>query len=102
MNPPMNDPHDREAAIFHTARRLPSGERAAYLDVVCARDARLRQLVQELLQAGDEAGDFLAGPAAKGELPFSACAAMKVGSLPNPTETLGPQIGRYKLLQQIG
>ena len=102
----MNDQHDREAAVFNAARRLPAGERAAYLDEACAGDAALRQRVQELLQAGDEAGDFLQSPAPKGELPSPETVSLKLGGslgpLSDPTEKPGLQIGRYKLLQQIG
>jgi WD40 repeat protein/serine/threonine protein kinase len=103
----MNDHHDREAVLFSLARQLPAGERAAYLDGVCAGDATLRQQVEELLQAGEDAGDFLESPAPLGELMSPSRAAMKpgggaLGSLPNPIEKLGLKIGRYKLLQQLG
>ena len=60
----MTNPPDHEAAVFGAARRLPSGERAAYLDEACAGDASLRQRVEELLQASEEAGVFLQNPAA--------------------------------------
>ena len=30
---------DREVAAFNAARRLPAGQRAAYLDAACAGDA---------------------------------------------------------------
>jgi hypothetical protein len=53
-----------EETIFEAAleKRTP-GERAAYLDEVCARDAGLRQRVEGLLLAHDQAGDFLEKPA---------------------------------------
>ncbi len=89
----MTNPPDREVAVFNAARRLPVGERAAYLDEACAGDAALRQRVEELLQARDEAGDFLESPAAVP--PGGAVPAV-------PAEKLGDRIGRYKLLQQIG
>jgi eukaryotic-like serine/threonine-protein kinase len=93
----MTEPPNRELAVFSIARRLPAGERATYLDEACAGDAALRQRVEELLQAGEEAGDFLEGPAA---------VRPKVGGtvrLPAiPAEKPGDRIGRYKLLQQIG
>ena len=59
----MSNPVDREMAVFSEARRLPAGARAAYLDQTCAGDAALRQRVEELLQAGQEAGAFLQDPA---------------------------------------
>ncbi len=81
---------DRLIEIFDAARIRPAGpEREAYLDGVCADDAALRGQVLSLLEAGDEAGDFLnhalltEAPAAPGERP-------------------GDRIGRYKLVQQIG
>jgi serine/threonine protein kinase len=93
----MTNPPDRELAIFSEARRLPAGQRAACLDHACAGDAALRQRVEELLQAGDAAGDFLENPA--------AAPAAQSGTVPPPvvpSEKLGECIGRYKLLQQIG
>jgi hypothetical protein len=89
----MTNPPDRELAVFSDARRLPAQERAAFLDKACAGDAALRQRVEELLQASDEAGAFLQSPAA---FPPS-------GTVPAiPAEKPGDRIGRYKLLQQIG
>jgi len=88
----MTNHPDREVAVFGAARRLPSGERAAYLDEACAGDAALRQRVEELLQAGDEAGEFLESPAA----------APPSGTPRLPSNRPGDRIGRYKLLQQIG
>ena len=89
----MTTPPDREAAVFGAALRLPSGERAAYLDEACAGDAALRQRIEELLRASEEAGAFLQNPAA----------VPPGGTIPaSPAEKAGDQIGRYKLLQQIG
>jgi serine/threonine protein kinase/tetratricopeptide (TPR) repeat protein len=82
---------DREVAVFSAARRLPAGERAAYLDEACAGDEALRQRVEELLQAGEEASNFLQNPA-----PGATVLSSSI------TEKAGDKIGRYKLLQQIG
>src|SRR5580658_787993 len=102
----MNDPPDREMDIFSAARRLPALERASYLDEACAGDAALRQRVEELLQAGDEAGAFLNHPAPgaqlAGERADSPNPSQKVRISPVPAEKAGDRIGRYKLLQQIG
>src|ERR1039457_2352362 len=89
----MIDPPNRELAFFSAALRLPSGERAAYLDEAWAGDAALRQRIEELLQASDEAGNFLERPAATP--PNETIPAL-------PAEKVGDKIGRYKLLQQIG
>ncbi|HEX7618469.1 MAG TPA: serine/threonine-protein kinase, partial [Verrucomicrobiae bacterium] len=82
-------------AVFGAARQLPASERAAYLEQACAGDAALRQRVEELLQASDEAGNFLENPAAVPPGGTVRPAAM-------PTEKPGDRIGHYKLLQQIG
>src|ERR1039457_6696127 len=91
----MTNQPDRELAVFNAARRLPAGERAAYLAEACAGDAALRQRVEELLQASDEAGNFLENPAA---VPPSG--TVRVPAI--PANKPGDRIGRYKLLQQIG
>ncbi len=91
----MTNQPDRELAVFGAARRLPVGERAAYLDEACAGDAALRQRIEELLHAGDEAGDFLETPAAAGS-------GGTIRAPVTPANKPGDTIGRYKLLQQIG
>ena len=91
----MTNQPDRELAVFGVARRLPVGERAAYLDEACAGDAALRQRIEELLHAGDEAGDFLETPAAAGS-------GGTIRAPVTPANKPGDTIGRYKLLQQIG
>lgn len=66
--------------------------RAAYLDEICGGDAELRQRVDSLLAAHDQAGSFLKLPAAnESTLPFVPL-----------SERPGSQIGRFKLLEQIG
>src|ERR1039458_3770037 len=90
----MTDLPDRELAVFSAARRLPAAERTAYLDQACAGDHTLRQHVEELLEAEQEAGAFLESQApGSGE-------TVRLPIL--PSEKPGDRIGRYKLLQQIG
>jgi serine/threonine protein kinase len=99
----MSTPMDREVAVFNAARRLPAGERAAYLDGVCGGDPALRQRVEELLRATEEAGGFLQDPAPGAQRP--AATLVLPNPLPNaaaPGEKVGDRIGSYKLLQQIG
>jgi serine/threonine protein kinase/tetratricopeptide (TPR) repeat protein len=93
----MNEPPDRELSVFEAARQLPAAERAAYLDQACAGDADLRQRLQKLLQASDEAGTFLETPAS---VPPKTGRTIRL-ELP-PSEKAGDKIGHYKLLQQIG
>ena len=99
----MKDPFEREVTVFGNARRLPAAERAAYLDEACRGDTGLRQRVEELLQAGEEAEGFLQEPAPGAHRPEGAISASTLGvSLAGPGEKAGDRIGRYKLLQQIG
>src|ERR1019366_1678821 len=93
----MTNPPDRELAVFSDARKLPAQERAAFLDGACAGDSALRERVEELLQASDEAGAFLESPAA-----IPPRSGETVGLPAIPAEKPGDRIGRYKLLQQIG
>jgi serine/threonine protein kinase/tetratricopeptide (TPR) repeat protein len=93
----MPDLPDRELAVFSQARLLPAGQRAAYLDAACAGDAPLRQRVEELLQAGEEAGAFLESPAA---VPPEPGGTVRLAAV--PVVELGDRIDHYKLLQQIG
>jgi eukaryotic-like serine/threonine-protein kinase len=83
-----------EETIFEEALALPSEKRAAYLDKACENDPQLRQRVEELLRAHEQAGQFMAEPAAPS-------LERAVRSLPL-TEKVGDKIGHYKLLQQIG
>jgi len=97
---------EREAAIFSAARRLPANERALYLDAACAGDALFRRQIEELLEADDSAGAFLA------ELAAGAGGTVRVGAGLDPAATVeasashserpGDTIDRYKLMEQIG
>ncbi len=79
--------------IFDHAHEVRSAaERRAYLDQACAGQPGLRQKVDDLLRAYDEAGSFLESPP---ESPGTV-------DLPPITEGPGSRIGPYKLLQQIG
>ncbi len=95
-------PVPSEQAVFAAAlQRETAAERAAYLDQSCGDDRLLRQRVESLLRAADQAGDFLEQPPdglrqtredfARGE---------GLGDLPG--EIPGDRIGHYKLLEQIG
>src|SRR6266705_6521526 len=90
----MNGAPDGDIAVFTEALRLPPEERDCYLDEACKGDGELRRRVEALLQAYEEAGDFLGRPAA--ERPPKAAQVLAA------TEKPGDRIGHYKLLQQIG
>jgi len=83
-----------EKALFEAAVEIESpAERKAYLDRACGGNQELRAAVESLLQAHDQAGDFLETPAfGQGVSPDATL----------PTEGPGTIIGRYKLLEQIG
>ena len=81
---------DREREIFLAALERPSpGERAAFLDGACGKDAPLRARLESLLRHHSE-DRFLEDPAAD----------LKGIPLPEPFvgESIGAVIGRYKLL----
>jgi serine/threonine protein kinase len=86
--------------LFLTASDLPPAERAAFLDRECGADAELRQRLEALLRAHDDAGGFLAA-AAQGVTadsdPGEAASAPGGGS-----EAVGTMIGPYQLLQKLG
>jgi serine/threonine protein kinase len=102
----MKDPTHPEEVIFEAAFALPASERAAYLDRACAGNDGLRQLVEALLEAHEEAGEFLESPAPGAEPSSAAVNSQGAGGLAATAsasiEKPGDRIGRYKLLEQIG
>jgi len=81
-------------AIYHAALEKKAGrERAAYLDSACGDNAALRDHVEALLKANQDAGNFLDTP------PADLGAALDDTPL---AEGPGTIIGRYKLLERIG
>ncbi len=59
----MTESSNWEVAVLNAALELPTAERAAYLDGVCAGDPALRQRVEALLEAHEQAGSFMDAPA---------------------------------------
>jgi len=84
----MNSLSAEQAAFAAAVACTTPGERAACLDAHCGADAALRQRVEGLLRAVEEAGDFLESPALPAHDEIS--------------EKPGDRIGRYKLLEKIG
>src|SRR5215471_9807855 len=84
----------RVIEIFTEALQLSIEERVAFLDRVCARDQGMRRKIEALLRSNDRAGAFLEKPPTLsiGE------AREKVSAGEKP----GDQVGRYRLVQQIG
>ena len=102
----MNDPAHPEEAIFEAVFALPASERAAHLDRACAGNDGLRRLVEALLEAHEEAGEFLESPAPGAEPSLAAVNSKSAGgSSPTASASIekpGDRIDRYKLLEQIG
>src|SRR6266566_2312773 len=90
----MNGAPDADIAVFTEALRLPPEERDHYLDKACKGDVEFRRRVEALLQAYEQAGEFLGRPPA--DRPARAAQAFPAAEKP------GDRIGHYKLLQQIG
>jgi len=90
----MNDPRNREEAIFEAALELPASQRASYLANACGDDSALRQRIKALLAAHE--GDGILDQA-------NTAAPQQTIVLTLPlTEKPGERIGHYKLLQEIG
>src|SRR5439155_21249003 len=98
----MNPPRPDVKAIFEQALEIQeAGLRASFLDRACAADAGLRQRVEVLLRAHDQAGSFMEKPAGA----FAATGALTdagVVETARSSEGPGTVIGPYKLLQEIG
>ncbi|MHC4431030.1 MAG: protein kinase domain-containing protein [Planctomycetota bacterium] len=90
----MAQPSKDIKLIFAEAlEKQTSGERAAYLDAACGRDAELLKKVEALLAAYEEADDVPDSPI------IDLGATMEDMTL---VEQPGTAIGRYKLLEKIG
>jgi len=92
--------------IFHAAReKSDPAERASFLEGACGNDASLRAKVESLLTADADAGKFLKevsrGSDPDATIPQAARGVVSQARVA-PSEHVGDQIGRYKLLQQIG
>jgi eukaryotic-like serine/threonine-protein kinase len=91
----MNHSRSQIMSIFADALDCDSPKsRTKHLDRVCGEDAVLRAQVEALLNAHEEAGDFLKGSDSPADFP-SAIDDAKFA-------TAGMIVGPYKLLEQIG
>jgi serine/threonine protein kinase len=94
-NSDMKPTDKSEAAIFDAALACVTlQERAVYLDKACVGQPGLRQRIEALLAAHEQASKFLE--------PQAAAARPTVRLALPPEEQPGERIGRYKLLQKIG
>ncbi len=84
--------------LFNQAVEMPLDERELFLNDSCGEDSQLRQQVEKLIQADQEAGNFIESTA-----PLSHITKLVDGSLSYPEDGLiGKQIGAYKLEREIG
>ena len=84
---------DIKAIFSEVLEKQTNEERSAYLGRVCGNDAGLRDKIENLLKAHNEAGCFLEPQVLDAE------ATLDTSPL---TEGPGSIIGRYKLLEKIG
>ena len=80
--------------IYHRARRCAADERAAFVDEACSGDEELRNEVESLLRADDEAHRFLDTPALN--LAAQMIAEQQASFL------AGKSISHYEIIEQIG
>src|SRR5882757_358461 len=111
----MATPPNPEESIVDAALEIPAHERAAYLDKLCGSDRQLRQLVDALLHAHKKIISSQIIPPRDPFTPSTDSASSEerdrerlapcvktVAMSVTPIEKPGDQIGRYKLLEQIG
>src|SRR5262245_53433762 len=90
-----------ERQLFEQALEITGAvERAAFLDRHCVDQPMLREQVEDLLRAHEQAAHFLDEPHPAVE---ANKATTPLGQKPRPTDAAGTVIaGKYKLLQRIG
>ncbi len=92
----MQDASPEMMSLFCAVlERSTDQERAAYLDAACGQDKELRQRIEALLRAHEQAGGFLAERSQTGD-PQATTDEIPISERP------GTIIGPYKLLEQIG
>ncbi len=89
----MNEPSQREQATLEAALLLPAAQQRCYLEKLCAGQPAMRQRLESLIRAHEDAASTSQPPPTRNETILV--------TVP-PTEKPGDHIGRYKLLQQIG
>lgn len=80
--------------VFHGALELPADAREDYLKNVCAGDIQLQLEATSLIEAHQQAGDFIDEPALVRD------AHVLVSVLPDPN--VGRILGHYEIIERIG
>ena len=86
--------YEKVGQLFHAALELPPEGRSGFLRTACASDEELRQQVESLLAAHEQAGDFAATPA------MNVAARWLARQEDAPAIT--GRIGAYEVLSLIG
>src|SRR5437867_4286129 len=84
--------------LFHSALERGPAERAAFLDKSCAGDESLRQQVEALLAAHEEAGSFIERPAMEVE---ARGLAVDEGTTEAELAT-GESVSHYRIIAPLG
>jgi Tol biopolymer transport system component len=87
--------YEQIGRICDAALELAREQRTAFIDRACGADEELRQEVESLLEAHEQAGDFIATPAL-------GMAAGLLGCGEAPTLAVGHAIGHYTVLSLLG
>ena len=85
-------PIDIEAIYNAALQKASEAERSAYLDGACGDDNALRNRIEALLKANEQAGSFLKIPVPDANMTIDG----------PQIEGSGTKIGRYELLSLIG
>jgi predicted ATPase/predicted Ser/Thr protein kinase len=88
------DRHERIGQLYHAALDLPRDSRSAFLIGACIGDDELRQEVESLLAAHEQAGEFIASPAIN--------VAAKWMARHDDADGVSGTIGHYEVLSLIG
>ncbi|HTU18363.1 MAG TPA: tetratricopeptide repeat protein [Gemmataceae bacterium] len=90
-------------AIFDRAHEITDAdERRAYLDEACDGRIELRQQVEALLRAYEEAGSFLERPVLSAVTDDMTEPCLDAETPDQPPEGVGGRVGPYRLVEQIG
>ena len=87
--------YEQIGQIYDAALELTHDERAAFIDRACGADEELRREVESLVEAHEQAGDFIAEPAL-------GMAAELLGGGEAPSLSPGQHISHYQILSLLG
>lgn len=94
----VNPSENLEEELFQKCLELPAEEREAFVETACGEDKKLRARVLVLLESHEKAGGFFDSLIDED----SAAIARRLERIAPSEESEGDQIGRYKLLEQLG